>query len=356
MGQQGKALSTDQKKCIVILKKAFDIEKKQSASVSTEDSTGRVAGGSGIGRRSVESVIASYNKNGHKIVDKQIKPPGRTPCAVNNDLIPCIRQYIRFMNKQGQYLSVRNIRTWLIQEYEADIPRMTLWRFLQRIGFVCGEGKRRSALKEQDCVIIARRKYLRKKIENRNSDGTLKRPEIYPDETYVNKNHSNGHTWYMEEDGPRVNKPSGKGPRSVIAHAITKDGRADGANSVFEAKKRSGDYHNQMNRDIFSKWFINQLLPNIPQNSIIVMDNAKYHNVLSDDSFPTPKSRKHELQEWLTLNGYHWDDDMLRAELYELCKRYSPSPKFRPDAVAEDCGHTIIRTPQYHPELQPVEK
>jgi hypothetical protein len=42
----------------------------------------------------------------------------------------------------------------------------------------------------------------------------------------VNKNHSGQFTWYLEEDGPWVNKPSGKGPRLIIVHAMRGDHQA----------------------------------------------------------------------------------------------------------------------------------
>jgi hypothetical protein len=204
-------------------------------------------------------------------------------------------------------------------------------------------------------VIVARRKYLRQKIANRNEDGSLKRPEVYLDETYLNKNHSDANTWYLGTDGPWFNKPSGKGPRLIIVNAITKDGWVKNAGLVFQAKQRTGDYHDQMNWNNFSKWFIDKLLPNIPPNSLIIMDNAKYHNVLTEDTFPKINSRKQELQEWLTTNNYYWTQDMLKAELFELCREYAPPPKLKLDEIAQTYGHTILRTPQYHPELQPIE-
>jgi transposase len=46
---------------------------------------------------------------------------------------------------------------------------------------------------------------------------------------------------------------------------------------------------------------------------------------------------------------------MLKPELYETCKQLGPPPPLRLDLIAEAAGHTIIRTPQYHPELQPIE-
>ncbi len=123
------------------------------------------------------------------------------------------------MNSQGEHISVRSLQAWLIQEFRTDVPIMTLWRALRRIGFTYGRNKRRSTLKERDYVISARRKYLREKISNRNDNGTLKRPEVYLDETFLNKNHSTDNTWFLDEDGPWVNKPSGKGPRLIIVHA-----------------------------------------------------------------------------------------------------------------------------------------
>ena len=68
----------------------------------------------------------------------------------------------------------------------------------------------------------------------------------------------------------------------IVVHAITRDGWVNDAELIFEAKKRTGDYHGQMNWDNFSRWFTEQLLPNILAHSIIVMDNARYHNVFAE--------------------------------------------------------------------------
>ncbi|GGZ97009.1 hypothetical protein GCM10007162_11410 [Ignatzschineria ureiclastica] len=32
-----------------------------------------------------------------------------------------------------------------------------------------------------------------------------------------------------------------------------------------------------MDSDFFEYWFANQLLPELPKNSVIVMDNARFH-------------------------------------------------------------------------------
>jgi hypothetical protein len=105
-----------------------------------------------------------------------------------------------------------------------DVTHTTLWRALQRWGFEFGTGVRSAQLKETDRIIIKRRQYLREKRANLDDKGQTIRPEVYLDESYINKNHSNDHTWYFEKDGPVISKPTGKGERLIIVNAITKMG------------------------------------------------------------------------------------------------------------------------------------
>lgn len=256
---------------------------------------------------------------------------------------------------EGRHVSVELVREYLAKNHKADFSNVTIWRTLKRWGFTYGAGKRKSALKERDYVILARRRYLRTKRLNRRGDGTLVRPEVYLDESYVNKNHSNQFAWYWDEDGPEVNKPSGKGERLIIVNAIMATGWVGNAELVFMANRKTGDYHGQMNWDNFSRWFENKLMPNIPKESMIIMDNAKYHNVREQGPFPDRNPTKEMLRGRLSAKGIPWGQDMLRAELYELCKPLLPSPEYKLDKIAAKAGHVILRTPQYHPELQPIE-
>jgi len=353
MAFQGKEFTPEMKQLIVNLKLHFDEEKKIGRSVLTKNATERVAHGLGIGEATVKRIMATHKQGFPVTVERKAK--GKPPYRMSLNLQPVIREYIRQKNLKGQKISAEQIQSYLLQKHTVEIPMSTLLRSLNRLGFTYGLGKRRTALKERDYVVLARRRYLRKKIANRNDDGSLKRPEVYLDETYINKNHSNQFTWYLEEEGPWVNKPSGKGPRVIVLHAITVNGWVDNAQLVFDANRRTGDYHGQMNWDNFSKWFETQLLPNIPENALIILDNAKYHNVFAEGTFPVPTTRKEALCNWLAKNNIPWTTDMLKPELYELCKRLAPVPEYKLDQIAEAAGHSILRTPQYHPELQPIE-
>ena len=240
------------------------------------------------------------------------------------------------------------------QEIAQDFSIRTLGRTLDRWGFTFGKETRSQHLKEKDHVISARRRYLREKRSNYTGNKII-RPEVYLDETYVNKNHSKDFIWYSDEDGPWVQKPTGKGERIIILNAITKNGWVPRAQLTFKSSRKTGDYHGQMNHTLFSKWFTEQLLPNIPKNSLIIMDNASYHNVLSEHSDPTATCKKEKISAWLKKNGVPVCEDSLKAELVEILEKMVRSPTYALDEIAARQGHEVLRTPPYHPELQPIE-
>ncbi|CAG2231032.1 unnamed protein product [Mytilus edulis] len=55
-----------------------------------------------------------------------------------------------------------------------------------------------------------------------------------------------------------------------------------------------------MNKEHFTEWFRNTLLPKLPPRSVIIMDNAPYHSHLDSDSrVPDTSSNKSEISAWL---------------------------------------------------------
>ena len=357
---KGKAVDIRQRELIVQLKDFFDQERRQGSLVSTKDAVGRVANALGIGKRTVKEILSSHRKNG-RVTEPDLQSKGKPPYRIQPALETVIRKRIRELNSQGSHVSVRTLFHWLAENYES-VPPATLGRALQRMGLIYGPSRNTSALRERDDVLIGRREYLRQKLANRKlvrgkAVGTI-RPEVYLDESFVNVNHSVSRTWYFAEEGPWVRKPSGKGPRLILVHAMTRDGLVEGAKLVFQAKRRTGDYHGQMNFENFCKWFTESLLPNIPASSLIVMDNAPYHNVYVDGMFyPTTSVKKADLASW--LQEHHpesFEESMIKAELLAECRRLCPKPDYELDRMAESQGHQILRTPQYHPELQPIEQ
>ena len=238
--------------------------------------------------------------------------------------------------------------------------RTSLWRIVRKMGFKYAKADGRKYLLERSDIIALRHSFLRRMRENRNLPQP--RPVVYQDETWLNAHHSVSKCWQHpgtsqqgddRELGLKI--PPGQGSRLIINHAGSSEGFIPNGLLLFAAKSKSGDYHDEMNGENFKKWFMEMLLPNIPPNAIIVIDNAPYHSMQTEKA-PTTATRKADMIAWLQNKGISFAADMLKPELYELIKRYKPrEKKYVIDEIAREHGHEIVRLPPYHCDLNPIE-
>jgi transposase len=350
---RGKPLEPGEKRAIVCVKGYFDRNKRDFG--LTEPSVQLAADALEVSVSTVKKVMADFRRD-PSLLNKAPEPKGRPGYAIDSFHEGAIRSFIRDANLNGRYITLSTISDFIREEItDSHFHPATLARTLDRWGFEFGKGKRSQHLKEKDEIIAYRQRYLRRMRSNRDKKGEPIQNEIYLDESYVNKNHSNDFTWYSGEDGPWVQKPTGKGERLIIINAISSTGWITGAKLVFQANRKTGDYHGQMNAELFQKWFSEKLIPNIPNNSLIIMDNAPYHNTLSSCSPPTPTCAKDKIRSWLMENQIPCEKDCLKAELVAVLQKIAPSPIYEVDVIAGKHGHEIVRTPPYHPELQPIE-
>ena len=220
------------------------------------------------------------------------------------------------------------------------------------MGFRYRKHENRRYIYEQPDIIQQRHAYLRAMKANRESEHP--RPTIFLDETWCNSRHSCAHMW-VDADGKGGFKHSmGKGPRLIIVHAGGVAGWISKADLVFRAKCKSGDYHSEMNAEHFLEWFERQLCTHIPMGSLIVMDNASYHNT-QIEKIPTKSSRKSEMREWLTRHSISYDDSDLKVDLMKKIKDAKPTKQFETDVIADKFTHKVLRLPVAHPELNPIE-
>lgn len=356
MSFQGIEFTYEMRRLVVNAKKFFSENKQNYNAFNTTCPYKLTSLVLGIAESTVRKITTMFNK---KLDDFLIIPNlenrGHPPHNIEDGIETLIRRLVRESNKSGIQITTESIRKYLKENLGLDVKLTTLWRTLQRWGFEFGKGVRSARLKESERIIILRRQYLREKIKNRKPNGCTIRPEIYLDESYINKNHSKDASWFIEGEDRFLSKPTGKGERLIIVNAVSRNGWIPNAKHVFKSKRNTGDYHSNMNWKVFSEWFENKLLPNIPPESIIILDNAKYHNVLSEESFPQKKNTIMHLRYWLLNNGIPYTDDMIKSELFKLCSERCPKPEFALDKIAMRYGHSILRTPPYHPELQPIE-
>ena len=163
---------------------------------------------------------------------------------------------------------------------------------------------------------------------------------VYTDETWVNAHHSNEYIW-VDNDGKGGWKvPSGKGQRLIVVHAGSAEGWIDGGALVFRSKTNSGDYHEEMNSEHYMEWFTEQLLPNIPQQSVIILDNATYHNKQKDKP-PTTANGKDDIRKWLEQHNIPYDNNDIKKTLLHKVKQHKPRPTYLTDEAAQQHGHTV---------------
>ena len=75
------------------------------------------------------------------------------------------------------------------------------------------------------------------------------------------------------------------------------------------------------------RWLEDKLIPYLPPNCVLVIDNAAYHNVQVDRR-PVRATKKILIQEWLTRHGIKWSAGMSKDEVLELYKTHPQEPAY----------------------------
>jgi hypothetical protein len=230
----------------------------------------------------------------------------------------------------------------------------SLRRVLMKIGFKWAKTPdNRKILIETSEIRLLRFKYL-DKIKEYRREG---RPIVYLDETYINAGHTITKCW-TDGSAQGLLAPISKGRRLIIVHAGGEMGFVPNALLIFKSgcKSKSSDYHDDMNAENYERWLKEKLIPNLPQNSVVVTDNASYHNVQLNRA-PTSVSRKLEMKEWLMQKNIPFDENSYKIQLYDIIKRHKKRHIiYKFDVLLERHGHNILRLPPYHPDLNPIEK
>lgn len=246
--------------------------------------------------------------------------------------------------------TLRNISKVLEEEDILHCSTEYLRKTLKQLGFRWAKCmSKRKILIEKPEIVSWRIQYLRNIRRYRQSGRKI----IYLDETYVHATQSKSFCW-QSEDEPGVTEAIGKGPRLNIIHAGGEDGFVPNALRIWQSNKKTEDYHSCMNFENFSLWVMEALLPNIPQNSVIILDNASYHNKEADKT-PTLSSRKDDIKEWLMRNNVSFTEEMTKCELLMRVKTVGTKKTYAIDEVITSAGHIVIRLPPYHPDLNPIE-
>jgi hypothetical protein len=226
---------------------------------------------------------------------------------------------------------------------------------------------------------------------------------VYVDESYIHAHHGGKKGWFHPSSRDVIGDDNGT--RLIILHAMTDSGLlavpdeiasnwlsepALTAELVFEEVLEDGqdgsDYHNTMTGVKFVAWLRNRLLPTFEKlhpgkKMILVLDNASYHKPRDETWISSSKAKnKHELVhqlldlgvERLTTVGekprvipsHRFEarvsaggpskEDLLAA-VQKWLDEHPDHNRTVVEQLMSDAGHSLIYTPPFCPEVQPIE-
>ena len=295
----------------------------------------------------------------------------------------------------------------VLGEKGIKITRPTLNRWLMSAGFKFGRPSTESAMHENSGVLLLRARYLRLLRDKRGIGDLPQVPIVVLDETYCHENHQSGRIWipdtkkgiaplkraggrfniigageYWEENGKlrggfvpgsfvywdAAKKPGGRGrgrPRAedepskrqrTSSGSMPMSGHIDKPPDAPQGNH--ADYHGNMNAEVFERWF-EELCANLKHRrpgALILMDGARYHR-RNVDMPPNSASKVAELKTWLSRHRISFDEDARKPALVKIVAAYRKAKAhYACVDIARKYGLSVLFTPPYHPELQPIEK
>jgi hypothetical protein len=220
-----------------------------------------------------------------------------------------ILQFVDEQHAEGMTVTNRKLRKAIHVKLDVEITRSTLQRYMRKLGMswkATMPKARTYKAYRQDSIGTFLIGYAKLKERMRN-DGRI--IPVFTDESYIHQGHGRSMSYFRE--GGEFNKKRGKGPRLIILHAISAQGpvceyeeglpiddliwngntphptlREDGsrtAECLWLSSSATGDYHDNMNSEMFMLWVEQRLVPSFEKQNpgrkmCLIADNAPYHH------------------------------------------------------------------------------
>ena len=350
---RGVRISSQSKMIVEKVRQHFEKEREQGGPIKMSCVVERTAVATGLAVRTVFSIHKEFISCDEHFLTP-VKRYASSRVRINPDSFDraVIRRVVHGFYLRKEYPTLSKVLGKVKEACSFPGGKFCLWRVLWEMGFAYIKRDSKRFIYEQEHVIGQRHTYLKtiQKLRDEN------RPLIFMDETWVNAHHTLNYIWIDNDEVAGFKVPSGKGGRLIVVHAGSKDGWVTGAELVFKSKTSSDDYHDEMNSEHYMDWFTNNLLPNVPDNSVIVIDHAPYHDKQKDKP-PTTNNRKGDIRKWLDEHNITYSDKDIKKTLLEIVKQHRPTPTYLTNEATRLHGRniTVLRLPVAHCELNAIE-
>lgn len=340
----------------------------------------------------------------------------------------------------GRTVNASFMANFIRDEFNIEVTHRTVHRYFHKMGLTwqpIRSKKKNIGMYRMDSLrdfLIELDKYYKEWIKGPEESEKI---FVFADESYVHQGHSYDKS-YLKKNSV-VNKKSSKGQRLIMLHAISPFGplverinnkpiddlvwkqdtphptqRIDGlltCELLWKASSSSGDYHDNMNSDMFMKWITGKLVPTFEKlykdkKMILICDNASYHHKREIGSLacktkfqmielckehnieyidiPITENRRIEMsipglifETMVPINDvdcrvafdeYNFNEragrnhpfvpnsEELKVGIIKYLKENKPHLlECKVEKYLYERGHEILWTPPYSPDLQPIE-
>jgi len=344
-------------------------------------------------------------------------PSPRTPVSRSNPLHPfylgdcgpslaaqlLLHRHLHEVTLENTFESCNTLRTSLAAELGVVVSKSTVCRWLHALGYQYGRKHFVNSAPSYRWALIRRYIYRYAKALKEQEDGSA--IIVYMDESYIHARHCSQFLWFCLSSATK-NEVRGerKGKRIIIMHAMTKDGLLEVAGTepsniltelyhscalIFDEvcvdDVTPADYHDTITGEKFIGWLQQRLFPTVRKQypgkkMYLVLDNAKYHHHRGPDWFSPSSKTKGQLADFLrqrrvssiTVEGgrsipaskFSADSrgqaggptlQQLRTAVKEHLIAHPEINTTVPQQLMGDAGYSLLYTPPYVSDLQPIE-
>ena len=332
--QRGSPITAKEKRCILNLYQSFLDDGDKSSKEAREETAKRLQFGIGsvdliikemLSERNVEDNKKNLREspNAHEKLDEDEENELRQ--LIHDEMRKCNVSRMNEENEDVTYPTIASVHKAVMETERFPSWSISTFRNIllgMNIKFQAKSEVDRAVLIEDEYIIEWRKRYLRD-IERYRSLGY---PIHFADETFFYplaqpKKILTDNTVKSAQDAEERNLSPGikwnagdRGNRLLVLHMIGPNGLLRNWERIWIHKNgtiQSEDYHNDITFETFLEWFMENI-DELPQNSVIVIDNASIHNK-RPEGCPNSLTKKADLQSWLIKKNIY-----LKLQAYYL--------------------------------------